>query len=195
MYKTHPALNRIIDLSLIIPTYWILYALPHSLTIPTTRIPLPFPLPNNTAQATTILLVSITYIVCSLRLRQLPPLYRFALPGILVILSITSYELIYSILYRVTHSLPHDSWHTQQYFLIVCELLFLIALKLLLRNINISTITPNISTFIFILIFSLLTIYQWQRGFYINIPDDIIAIIHKVLPFSIYISLIWRSSL
>lgn len=194
MYKYNTVLSHTIDLTLLVPVYWILYALPHSFTIPTTRIPLPFPLPDNTAQATTILLVSLTYISCSLLLRPVPPLYRFTIPITLTLLSITSYELIHSTLYRLSHSLPHDTWHTQQFFLTSASLLLLLALKLFLHHHDISTITPNTLTLLLISTFSLLTLYQWQRGFYITTPDDLTTILHKTLPFLINSSLLARRS-
>lgn len=187
-------LNRIIDLTLLVPVYWVFYALPHSFTIPTTRILLPFPLPDNTAQATTVLLISITYIFCSLRLRRLPPLYRLSLPINLILLSITSYEFIHTILYKLFHNLPHGIWDIQQLFLLSSELLFLFALKLFLQNYNISTISPNTITFTLVSSFFILTLYQWQRGFYIYISDDLTAILHKTLAFFTYSSLLIRRS-
>jgi len=190
--------SHLLDIILLVPMYWVLYALPYSFTIPTTRIPLPFPLPNNTAQATTIIIVSLTYIFSSLQLRSsVPLLYRFSLPVLFIEVGIVTYELIYAVLRSLAHvGTEHILWRIHLSSILVAGLLLLYILRLHLEKQDNYAITLNKYTLLLLFSYTLLTFYQWQRGFYActsgNSMDDCVTILHKALPFGAYVSLLIR---
>ncbi len=186
-------LNTLLDLSLLVPAYWILYALPYSFTIPTTRIPLPFPLFNNTAQATTILMTASIYIGVSLILRQAPPLYRIALPVLMLETAITSYECVHITLVLLFHNIVYGFWYPRLFFIFIAELLMFLLLYILGKDRLPNFLTINKYTVLVISIFFVLTVYQLCRGFYSHGGmDDLVTVFHQLALYLTYPTLLFR---
>ncbi len=185
-------LNHIIDLSLLIPVYWILYALPHSFTIPTTRISLPFPFFDNTAQATSIVMSAAIYIGVSLIVRYTPLLYRIALPVLMLETAITSYECVHTTLYDIYHNEIYGFWYPRLSLIFLAELLMFVLLHILTKDQLPNLLTINRYTFLCVSIFTILTAYQLYRGFYSHGGmDDHITVLHQLTLYLTYPTLLF----
>lgn len=181
-------INIILDILLIIPVYWIIYAIPHF----PNRVPLPSPFPDNTALSTTIIGISISYMISSILLRKTDPFYRLLLPPTLLLTAIIFYEFFHYSFYhmnRLLLSKPfifYDQNYHMRLFMasIIGNLLIFVQNFMHKQTYKFSLLSsPN---FGLLAIFLITTIILKLIGFYSTIKDNPINAIHKLSFMLIY---------
>ena len=188
---SNSVLNRALDLTLLVAVYWILYALPHCFSIPIVRIPLPPPFYSNTALATSIVSVSLVYIASSLLTRSIPPFFRMCVSVLVTEMGVTSYEAVHSSLgWLFNPTYGHLLWRFNLILTLVIQssILYMFHRYLGRRDIKLLNITSL--TMVAGLSYLALTLYQAQRGFYINVPNDHITLLQQTALFWMYPTLL-----
>lgn len=190
---SHKLSNNLLDLSLLVPAYWVIYALPHCFSSPFTRIPLPPPFFTSTGLAPSIVSLALIYITSSILTRGIPTFFRMCIPLLVMELGFVSYELPHSSIYRLFHpTYGHQLWRINLALMLFIELCLLYLFHIYLERRDIKLVNINRFTLIAALSYIILTLYQVQRGFYITILNDHITLLQQTALFWMYPALLWR---
>jgi len=162
-------LEKYLSIIILIPAFLlIIYALPYSFTIPTTRISLPFT--NNTAEATSIVLISSFFIATFYSLCNHPLFWRTSTTVALSEIGFVFFEAIHGLnlhSFRIGHTLENDFSFLFKNVMITIGILMV----LWLINLYGQTLQVTSSISIGMLIFIGMTILQISRDWY-NHPFD-----------------------
>lgn len=175
---------------LIPPIFLIVYALPYCFTIPTTRISLPFT--NNTAEATSILLVSSFFLFVFYRLRFVPLYWRVCTTVSLSLIGFVWFEVIHVInlhSFRTGYSAEYDLSFLFKNMAIVVGILGI----LYLINLYASTTYITGSICVWFIVFIIMTVFQISRDWYNVVFNDPYTVLYKAVGIWMWLSVVKRN--
>lgn len=190
MLSTKTLLKYLPNIVVVPPILLILYALPYSFSIPTTRISIPFA--NNTAEATSIVLVSSFFITTFFCLRSSPPFWRIMTTFALSEIGFVFFEVIHILnmhTFRIGYTLIND------FSFLFKNAMITVGILGILWVINTQVKTTHVTgiTCLCFISFIVMTIIQISRDWYNTGSDDPYTVLYKGVGIWMWLTLVRRS--